>query len=136
MQIIKWNPLQDLGQFDDLSLFNIHKFGGDLAIDLFEEKDKVVAKISMPGINPDDVDLTLEENALTISGSREQEKETTEKDYYSKEIRRGSFARSVSLPRTVDIDKAEAEYKDGILSVTMPMVSGSKGKTAKIQIKK
>lgn len=140
MNIIKWEPFKEIDRlFDDRSFFSFPQFsrlGLDLAVDVFEEKGKVIAKMSLPGVKPEELDLSLEDDALTISGEREEEKETEEKEYYSKEIRRGSFSRSVSLPVSVDASKAQAEYKDGMLVVTMPAIAGAKQKAVKVEIKK
>lgn len=137
MQIIKWEPFKDIDRFfEDRMLPSFPKLGWDLAVDLYEEKGNVIAKMSLPGVKEEELDIEIEEDILTISGRREEEKETDKKDYYSKEIRRGSFSRSVSLPKVVDAKKAEAEYKKGVLTVTMPVVAGSKNKSVKVDIKK
>jgi len=140
MQIIKWEPFGEVDKFFDDRIFPsfpvMPKLGMDLAVDIYEEKDKVIAKMSLPGIKSDELDISLEDDMLTISGSREEEKEVDKKDYYSKEIKRGSFSRSVRLPKAVDSSKTEAEYKDGVLVVTMPVVEGSKEKSVKIKLNK
>ena len=140
MQIIKWEPFKEIDKFfDDRFMQPFSSFpriGTDLAVDLYEEKGNVIAKMNLPGIKAEELDLEVEEDMLTISGRREEEKETDKKDYYSKEIRRGSFSRSVSLPKLVDAKKAEAEYKSGVLVVTIPAVVGSKNKAVKVEIKK
>ena len=141
MQVIKkWEPFKEIDRFfDDRPFFSFPQFpklGLDLAVDVFEEKGKVVAKMNLPGVKPEEFDISLEDDALTVSGRREEEKETEKKDYYSKEIRRGSFSRSVSLPKSVDAAKTEAEYEDGVLTITMPAIAGAKEKAVKIKIKK
>ena len=112
------------------------KLGWELAVDLYEEKGNVVAKMSLPGVKEEELDIEIDEDMLTISGRREEEKEVDKKDYYSKEIRRGSFSRSVSLPKLVDAEKAEAKYENGVLIVTIPAIAGAKEKAVKIKIKK
>jgi HSP20 family protein len=140
MQIIKWEPSKEIDRFFDdrfLQPFaSFPKLGLDLAVDIYEEKGSVIAKMSLPGIKPEEVDISLEDDMLTISGRREEEKEVDKKDYYSKEIRRGSFSRSVSLPKAVNTAKAEAKYEDGVLVVTMPVIAGAKEKAVRVQIKK
>lgn len=139
MQIIKWEPFKEIDHFFDdrfLQPFaSFPKIGLDLAVDVYEEKGNVVAKMSLPGIKSEELDIALEDDVLTISGRREEEKETEKKDYYSKEIRRGSFSRSVSLPKSVDASKAEAKYENGELVVIMPVVASAKEKAVKIKIK-
>lgn len=140
MQITKWEPFKEIDRFFDdrfLPPFSAFpKLGLDLAVDVYEEKNTVIAKMSLPGINPEEVDISIEGDTLTISGRREEEKEVDKKDYYSKEIRRGSFTRFVSLPQSVDAGKAEAKYENGELVVTMPSVAGAKERGVKIKIKK
>lgn len=143
MALIKWEPFSEFDRFFDDRFFPMPSFpsltaklGWDLAVDLYEEKGNVIAKMTLPGINADDLDISVEEEMLHVSGRREEEKETKNKDYYSKEIRRGSFSRAVSLPRKVDGKKAASEYKDGVLTITMPALGGEKEKVVKLKVKK
>lgn len=140
MQLIKWEPFKEIDRFFDdrfpEQLGAFPKLGFDLAVDVYEEKGNVVAKMSLSGIKPEEVDVSLEDDMLTISGRREEEKEVDKKDYYSKEIRRGSFSRSVSLPKSVDASKAGARYENGVLVVTMPVIAGAKARAVNIKIKK
>lgn len=139
MQLIKWEPFKEVERFfdDRFSLLpTFSRLGLDLAVDVYEEKDDVVAKMSLPGVNPEEVEILVEENILTISGKREEEKEIDKKNYYSKEIHRGSFSRSINLPKSVDSNKAEAKFENGELVVVMPIVAGAKEKVVKIKIKK
>jgi len=140
MQLIKWEPFKEIDRLFDDRFFQpfgaFPKLGFDLAVDVYEEKGNVIAKMSLPGIKPEEVDISLEDNMLTISGRREEEKEVDKKDYYSKEIRRGSFSRTFSLPKAVNTAKAEAKYEDGVLVVTMSVIAGAKEKAVKVNIKK
>lgn len=129
MSLIKWEPFGELEHFfEDRSFFNFPKLGWDMAIDLFEEKGNIMAKMTPPGVDPKDLAISVENDTLRVSGRREEEKETEEKDYYSKEIRRGSFSRSVRLPKAVDSSKVDAEYKGGVLEIKMPL-AGAKEKS-------
>ena len=138
MPIIKWEPFDEV---DDLlegrpyiSMFP--KLGWDFAIDLYEESGSIIARMNLPGVNPEELELSIDEDSLSVSGSREEEEETEKRDYYSKEIRRGSFARSVSLPRSVDAAKTVAEYADGILTITMPTREGVKKNPIQVKVVK
>lgn len=139
MQFIKWEPLKEIDRFFDdrfLQPFSaLPKLGFDLAVDVYEEKNNVIAKMSLPGIKPEEINISIEDDTLSISGKREEEKEVDKKDYYSKEIRRGSFTRSVNLPKLVNAEKAEARYEHGELIVTMPAVASIKEKAVKVKIK-
>lgn len=133
---MKWEPFDDLDFFESRFLPSFPRLGRDLAVDVYEEEGYVMAKMSLPAINPDDIDVTIDDNLLTISGTREEEKETDKKDYYSKEIRRGSFCRTVDLPKSVDAQKAQADYKNGLLTVSMPVQKEQKGSSVKVAVKK
>lgn len=138
MPIIKWEPFGELDRFFGerpyISMFP--KLGWDLAVDLYEEGGNVVAKMNLPGVKPEELDITINEDSLRVSGSREEEQEIDKKDYYSKEIRRGSFSRLVGLPGSVDASKAEAKYADGILTVTMPTIEGKGKKEVQVKVAK
>ena len=138
MPIIKWEPFAELDRvFEERPYVPMFpKLGWDLAIDLYEEGDNVIAKMNLPGIKPEELDITVEEDSLSVSGSREDEQETDKKDYYSKEIRRGSFSRSVRLPKTIDAAKAAAEYLDGVLTITLPIAGGREKKTTQVKVAK
>ncbi|MDE1925185.1 MAG: Hsp20/alpha crystallin family protein [Patescibacteria group bacterium] len=136
MELIQWKPFDELERlFDGRPLLSFPRLN-DMAVDVFEENDNVVAKMSLPAVDANNLDITVDEDVLTISGERKEEKEIDKKDYYSKEIRRGSFSRSVRLPKLVNSAKAEADYKDGVLTVTMPIVKGKETKGVKIAVKK
>lgn len=137
--LMRWRPLEEelsefFGDAFKLSPFLSHKLGWDLAIDVFEEDNNIVAKMAIPGVNPDEIDISVEEWNLHLSGSRDEAHETKDKHYYRKEIRCGKFERSVSLPAAVDPDKVSAECKDGVLSVIMPKKAKDQKKKVKIAI--
>ncbi|MBN1916041.1 Hsp20/alpha crystallin family protein [Candidatus Dojkabacteria bacterium] len=135
MAIIKWEPFREMERFfdDDFGMFKMPALGWDMAVDVFEKDGKVVAEMSLPGVDPDNVNIEVEDGHLRISGSREEEKETKDKNYYSKEIKRGSFERIVRLPSAVQADKAEAEYEKGVLRVSLP--KKEKEETGKIKVR-
>jgi len=138
MSIIKWEPFDDIDRFFEGGLFSpqFSKLGRDLAIDVYEEGGNIVAEMNLPGIDSDKVDISVVDHHLKVKGSREEEKERKEKNYYSKEIRRGSFERVVRIPDDVDADKATADYKDGVLKISLPKKEGEKAKKVKIGINK
>lgn len=138
MTLTKWKPFNGLTRFfdEDFPVVTLPKFGWDLAVDLYEKEGKVIAEMNLPGIDAENIDITIEDNYLKISGTREEKKEIDEKDYYSKEIRRGSFERTVELPTVVRSDKAEAEYKEGVLRVILPKDETRRDDKIKIKVKK
>ena len=97
-----------------------------LALDVSETGDEYLVKASVPGVNPDDLEITYNNKVLTIKGNTQQENEVEETHYHLRERRFGSFARSVSLPIPVDSDHIEASYENGVLSLRLPKTEASK----------
>lgn len=95
------------------------------SVDIFEEKGKVIIKAEVPGINKDDLDVSITENTVTISGEKKQEEKVERKDYHREERRYGSFCRRFRLPADVDADKAEASFKNGVLELCLPKMKES-----------
>lgn len=104
----------------NMSVMQWESFGKDLAIDVYEENGNVIAKMNVPGIAKDNVQVRIENGNLHVSGKREEKKEIQEKDYYHKEIKRGSFDRVISLPNDIDAAAMTYEMTDGVLTVTIP----------------
>jgi len=90
------------------------------AVDIFEDKDAVKIVVELPGVKPEDVKLSLENNLLTIRGEKKQEAEERNERVHRYERSYGSFERAFVLPSTVDGEKISAEYRDGVLTVTVP----------------
>lgn len=107
--------------------------GGELALDVYQDKDNVIVKSTIAGVKPADLDITLTDNMVTIKGERKQEQEIQDNDYYAQECYWGRFYRSFSLPVEVDVDKAQADLKDGMLTIVLPKFSKSKTKKVKIK---
>ncbi len=107
------------------------------AVNVSEDKDNVIVETPLAGIDPDKVEIEIEDNVLKISGSTESKSEVDDKDkhYYRKEIRAGSFYRAVALPKAVEGSKAEATYHKGILRITVPKSEQAKPRTIKITAK-
>lgn len=154
MALVRWNPGRELATFpsDILSMqremnrmfdhFFQDSFeegplaGGNWnpAADLVEKEGEYVAKVELPGVSKDDVKITLEDNLLTIRGEKKNEKETKESNYHRVERSYGSFQRSFSLPTAVKPDKVDAQYKDGILTVTLPKAEDAKRKQIEVRV--
>lgn len=103
------------------------------ALDVSETKDAIIVKAEVPGIDPSKIEVTLEEGLLTIKGEKTEEKEAKDEQVYRRERVYGAFARAVRLPTTVDANKVDATFKNGVLTVTLPKTPAAKGKT--IQVK-
>lgn len=125
MAIIKWEPFGEVNRFfEDFPIPSFKDIGSDLAVDVYEEGDNVIAKMNIPGVDPEKINVSVEDNMLRVSGAHEEEREEKKKHYYHKEIRKGSFERVISLPQAVQKDKVSADYKNGTLVVTLPKASG------------
>jgi HSP20 family protein len=102
-------------------------------VDISDNDTSVSVKAVLPGIKPEDVEITVSEGVLTIRGESREEKKDEGENYYRREIRYGSFSRSVPLPTRVDQEKAEAGFTDGMLTVTLPKSEDVKPKTIKVK---
>ncbi len=144
MAIVKWSPLADLG-FRDLDKF----FEEDMipfipamprmfepAMDIYQTKDNVVVETPLAGVDPKDVKITIDDDILTVEGEMKKKTEVKEKDYYRREVRRGSFRRLVAMPVPVKKDKANAESENGILRITIPKAEVKKPKQIAVKVKK
>jgi len=107
----------------------------NLAIDIYETKDEVVVKAALPGIKPEQVEVTVTGDTLTIRGEVKEESEAKEEDYIRKERRYGSFSRCVTLPDGLKADKAEATFENGVLTLKIPKSEEAKPKTIKVKSK-
>ncbi len=105
-------------------------------VDIYENGDNLVLKAELPGFNPDDVEIRVEDNTLYLKGERKFEKDVKEQNYHRVERSYGTFTRTFSLPNSVDADKVTANYKDGVLTLTMPKREEAKPKTIKINVNK
>jgi HSP20 family protein len=118
-------------------------FGGALwdaasvpTMDLYQTDDSVVVTMGLPGVKPEDIQISVADGALTIRGEVKEEKKEKEKTYHLRERRYGSFSRSISLPSNVSADKSDAEFENGILTLTLPKAEEAKAKTIIVKAKK
>lgn len=143
--LVRWDPFRDLvGIQDELNrLFGRTFTGGESmrpsatgawmpAMDVFETQDAIVAKLELPGIEPNDVEVAVEDATLTVSGTREFASETNEENYHRVERRYGSFSRSIALPQTADVEKVSARFDKGVLTIEVP--KSERAKPKKIEI--
>jgi HSP20 family protein len=104
------------------------------AVDIYETPNELVVKADLPDVNEKDIDVRVENNLLTIRGERKFEKSVAEENYLRVERTYGSFSRSFSLPNTVNAEAIGAEYKNGVLTVTLPKREESKPRQVKITV--
>lgn len=134
MSLIKWTPLFDSFDEMDRGFLPAVRSNDNFmpAIDMYEDKDSVIVETQLAGIDPTNVDISIENDILSIKGEGEKQNEIDEKNYYRKEIRRGSFYRTLALPTHVQGDKARAVTEAGVLKITIPKAQA--GKVNKITI--
>jgi HSP20 family protein len=146
--LARWDPFQDLLAIQDEmnQLFGQatgqggRTTGGEAgtrawapALDIAERNDAYVVTVEVPGIKPEQLDITLENGALTISGERRFETETKEEQYHRIERRYGAFRRSITLPDRVKADAVEASFEDGLLQVVVPKAEEAKPKRIEVR---
>jgi len=151
MPIVRWQPFRDLlateREFDRLFRDAFSPFVPEReaelstrawapAVDIYEDQNNIVLKAELPGVDPKDVEVRVEDNTLYLKGERKFEKETKEENYHRIERSYGSFARSFALPNSIDTEKVAAEYKDGLLTLALPKREETKPKTIKINVSK
>ena len=126
MAIIRWDPFREMtslqGQVDRLvdSMWSGRQESWVPAVDVFDEHDAVVLKAELAGMKPDDIQIEVEDNVLTIKGERTFSEKVDDERYYRVERRFGSFQRSLALPQDVRANETQAAYEDGILEVRVP----------------
>ena len=104
------------------------------ALDLYTTPEAIVAKVALPGVKPEDVDVTIGDDLLTITGTFKEDKETTGAGYVHKELSHGSFSRSFSIPTAIKAEAATASFKDGLLTLTLPKTEEVKPKRVKVEV--
>ncbi len=141
-----WRPFQDLRKEID-KLFQ-EFFGRSYfperwesiewapAMDVSETDAEVIVKADLPGVDPEEIEINLVDNVLTIKGEKKREAEEKKENFYRIERYYGSFMRAIQLPAEVDEEKVKASYKDGVLKIILPKKASPKGKTIKIEIEK
>lgn len=162
MSLIKRNPTRELARWGsdfpafgglhslqrDMNRFFDEFFRGDVladesffgrdwtpAVDVVENDDNYVLKAELPGMNKDDVKITLENNVLTIRGEKKNESEKKEGNYHRIERSYGSFERSFTVPGSLKVDNIDAQYKDGVLTLTLPKAEEAKPKLIDVKVK-
>ena len=138
MSIIKWTPFLEPFEgmekiLSDWPALRGGQSGFTPAIDVYEDDNNVIVETQLAGIDPEKVNVSIENDVLSIKGESEKKSEVEDKNYYRKEIRRGSFYRSVALPAHVLGDKASADAIDGVLKIMIPKATKTKPKTIKIR---
>ena len=140
--LVRWDPFSDLRTtmdrlFDDgitrpWRVVPTAEVEGSFPVEISQTDQDIEVKASLPGLKPEDVDISISNDVLTIKGEHREETEDTKRDFYRREIRYGSFQRSFTLPRTVSADGISAEFENGLLKVHMPKAPEAKGRRIEI----
>jgi HSP20 family protein len=102
-------------------------------IDIINRETEILVRAEIPGIDKEDLDVSMTDNTVTIKGMTRREEQKEEGDYFRREISSGSFSRTVTLPGDVDAGKAKASFQDGVLELTIPKAEGSKRHSIKVE---
>jgi HSP20 family protein len=106
---------------------------GELTVDVYQTSDLIIIKSMIAGVHPEDLDISITRDSVTIRGHREEEKTVKEEDYFSRELYWGSFARTIALPAEVDVDEAEAVEKHGLLILKLPKLDKKRQSKLKVR---
>ncbi len=140
-ELTEWRPFSDFAElrhrldqaFRDLSDGAQH--GWTPSVDLVRRDDALVLRADIPGIKPEDVEIEVEDNVLTVSGEHREETEEKKEHYMRRERRIGSFSRSMILPEGVTADDVEATTEEGVLEVTIPAPKAAEKQQVKVKLK-
>jgi HSP20 family protein len=145
MLVQRWDPFRDLTQMEDtvnrlwrgLGSVPSYREGVEdwnILIDVIQKGDELVVKASIPGIKPDEIDVAVEDNLLILRAERKADSEGEQSGYLIQERPTGSFYRALRLPQTVDTNKIESEYENGVLTIRMPKAEEKKKKQIQIKV--
>jgi HSP20 family protein len=144
VNLVRWEPFREMISlrqamdrlFED-SFVRFPHLSGDgvreFPIDVYQTKKDLVVKAALPGVKPEEVDITITDDAVTIKGEHKEEQETKEDDYLYRERYYGAFSRSVAIPVKVKGDKAKATFEEGVLTLTLPKAEEIKPRQIKIK---
>jgi HSP20 family protein len=146
-KLTRWEPFREMRRMHDMldrimdqsfldMPFDASLREGVLPLDIYQTDDDVVVKAALPGVRSEDIHISITGDSLSVRGEMKAEHIEEEPKYYMRERRFGSFSRSLSLPTSVDADRAKAEFEDGILTLTLPKVEGAIAKKIEVQTTK
>lgn len=133
MGLKKWEPFREfIERFFEEDIFPLRS--SSLATDVYETDKDIIVEMNVPGFKKEDIKVSFQDGYLKVEGKAEEEREEKEKNYWRKEIRKGSFVRVIPLPREVEVKKAKASLKDGVLKITLPKTEETKAFGEEISI--
>jgi HSP20 family protein len=139
MSLTHFDPLSSIRLFEDAFTRMVNEPHGNRpwspAVDIYETENELVLKADVPDVDPKNIDVRVENQTLTVSGERKFETENSGKGYHRIERSYGSFVRSFAIPNTFDTEKINADFKNGVLSVTLPKKDAAKPRQVKVEVK-
>ena len=150
MSLMRWDPFRDLVEIQrnledlfrrtfsawDQSLAPVRTTGWTPALDVIQKEGQLLIRAELPGVDPEQVEVTVEDNQLTIKGERKEEIEVEKDSWLRRELRYGSFERCLTLPADADTDHIKASYRNGVLEITVPYQPKSKPRKLTIDVQK
>jgi HSP20 family protein len=142
MVLQRFDPLRDLRNMEEAVNRLWRGYGvnaqpaedWNIAIDVVQKPDEIVVNASLPGVKPEDIDVTIEDNVLTLKAARQAEHKEEDSRYLIQERSYGSYYRALRLPDTVDLNKVKSAYDHGVLSITLPRAEEKKPKQIKVNV--
>ena len=147
MAIIRWTPFHELATVQDrMNKFFNEMYGHQTddvmtrgswvpPVDIYDNGNhELIMKVELPAMTREDIDVTIENNTLTLHGEKKVEQDVKEEQFHRVERSYGSFTRSFALPSTVDVAKVNADYKDGVLTIKLPFREETKPKQIKVDV--
>lgn len=125
--------IEDEEEANKPSIFEESEEEGELTVDVYQTPSEIIIKTMVAGVKPDDLDVSITRDSVTIHGERQEDRTVTEEDYFHQELYWGSFSRTVILPEEVDVDGAEASEKYGMLILTLPKLD--KNRQTRLKVK-
>ncbi len=143
MVLQRFDPFRDLRNMEETMNRLWRGFGTtapetaenwNIAIDVVQKPEEIVVNASLPGVKPEDIDLTIEDNVLTLKAERQAEHKEEDSRYLIQERSYGSYYRALRLPDTVDLNKVKSHYENGVLSISLPKAEEKKPKQIKVNV--
>jgi HSP20 family protein len=145
MVLQRWEPFRELRQMEDTMNRLWRGFAGapayregsedwNILLDVVRKKDEFEVRASVPGVNPDEIEVTIEDNVLTLKADREAEADTEDAAYLIRERPTGSFYRAIRLSDTINTAKVQSHYENGVLTVILPMAEEKKKKQIEVKV--
>lgn len=128
------DQLNQIFEQPDFAMTDLLGGGWLPAVDMLDDKDKLTVKAELPGFRREDLDVSVQNNNLVISGERKSDEEKKDGEFYRSERFYGKFHRSIPLPATVDTGKIAAKYRDGLLTITLPKSEQAKAKQIEVTV--